>query len=58
MSTKRCPNCGERLGVQAKFCKTCGTPVEPQLSEENEYLEQTRPLQQAGFDRMNNQTEK
>lgn len=57
MSTKRCPNCGERLGAQAKFCKTCGAPVEPQLSEENEYLEQTSPLQQARFDRMDNQTE-
>lgn len=54
MSTRRCPNCGERLGAQARFCKTCGAPVELQREDSGFDLNRNRPPEQSGFDRREN----
>lgn len=55
MSTRRCPNCGERLGAQARFCKACGAPVEPQWDDSGLDSDRSRQQEQPGFDRKENQ---
>lgn len=54
MSTRRCPHCGERLGAQARFCKTCGAQVEPQWDDLGFDPNQNRRPEQPEVDRREN----
>lgn len=54
MSTRRCPHCGERLGAQARFCKTCGAQVEPQWDDLGFDPNQNQRPEQPEVDRREN----